>query len=205
VKTTINFILDRSGSMMSVWDATINGFNEYIQELKKDENEYNLTLTLFSTGSLQKLYDNADLNSVPNLTRETYHPDGGTALYDAVCDTLQSLKDATDKQLVVIMTDGEENSSQEYTESQFKALKGELEAKGNFTFVYLGANQNAWDNAQKWNFARQNVSSFNSTLAGTDVAFSNLSASTAIFARSASMKTANFMSVAQQKELEETK
>jgi len=205
MKTSINFVLDRSGSMMNVWDATINGFNEYIQELKKDENDYSLTLTLFSTGPIQKIYDNVDLNSVPNLNKEMYHPDGGTALYDAVCETLQSLKGASDKQLVVVMTDGEENSSREYSEGQFKALKDELEAKGNFTFVYLGANQNAWNNAQRWNFAQQNVSTYNTTQAGTAMAFATMASATTDFASAPTMRSAKFMSTAQQKDIENTK
>ncbi len=103
------------------------------------------------------------------------------------------------------MTDGEENSSQEYTESQFKALKDELEAKGNFTFVYLGANQNAWANAQKWNFAQQNVSSFNSTVRGTAQSFSTPASATTDLARASAKMSTSFMSVKQQKELEETK
>ena len=202
MKTTINFILDKSGSMTSVWDATINGFNEYLQELRKDQNDYDIRLTLFDTET--SVGEKQDIKDFKDLNRQTYHPNGGTALYDAACKTMSAITD-DGKQLIVIMTDGEENSSREYSMEQFKALKSDLEKKGNFTFVFLGANQDAWANAQQWGFNKQNVSNFNASAAGMRSASANLASATAGLAASGSMSTTIMFSAKQQREMEETK
>lgn len=205
--TFVNVILDMSGSMMDVWDATIDSYNEYINGLKATGGKFKVSLTVFDTVN-EHPYTALDLNKVPKLTRDIYAPRGGTALYDAVCTTLNEVKyklTRLDKALAVIITDGGENSSHEFSEKQFIALKDQLEEQGNWSFVYLGANQNAWDTAHQWGFNKQNVSSFNASAAGLRSVSSNLAKSTGIFAASASMNTTNFMSVEQQDELKETK
>jgi uncharacterized protein YegL len=185
-ETIVNFILDKSGSMESVRSATISGFNEYIQTLKKDGTKYKFSLTLFDTGITQ-MYTNEPLEAVKDLDMERYSPGGGTALYDAACSTIKAMRDKvgkTQKVITVIMTDGEENSSKEYTEAQLKAMITELEKTGKWTFVFLGANQDSYASAQKFGIAHGNTANFMATGAGTARAFkvmamatSNLSAS----------------------------
>ena len=207
--TIVNVILDMSGSMMSVWDVTIDSYNEYINGLKQDANKYKVSLTLFDTVAIEYPYTALDIKKVPKLTKAVYTPRSGTPLYDAVCSTLNKIRTKvkkTDKALVVIITDGQENSSREYTEKEMVAIKEELEKLGNWTFVYLEANQDAWDTAQKWGFAGQNVSSYHATERGTQTMSSNLTAATmSLGAMRGSTSTTQMFTKKQQKENEDTK
>ena len=137
-ETLVNFILDKSGSMSSIVDSTISGFNEYISTLKNDGNKYSFSLTFFDT-DVKQTYKNESISKVDKLDKENYTPDGMTALYDAVCRTIDEVKNTVKKDqkvLTVIMTDGEENSSKEYTQEQLKTKIGECEKTGNWSFVF---------------------------------------------------------------------
>lgn len=193
-KMIVNFILDQSGSMNTVKSATISGFNEYIQSLKNDsEGEYEFTLTLFNT-IVKTPYVAAPISSVEPLNTVSYQPDGGTALYDAVCMTINTVKGKVkdnEKSVVVILTDGEENSSLKFTSRDFRDLVESLQAKGNWSFVYLGANQDAWNNANKWGFMHGNVVTYTSSLFGTQNAFTVSASATRAFNVNATNTTAN--------------
>lgn len=203
--TVVNFILDMSGSMESMKESTVSGFNEYLSNLKKDGNDYRVNVTFFDD-VIEKPYVDAKIYDVQPIKKE-YQPRGMTALYDAICKTVNESRKLGkhEKALVVIMTDGGENSSKEYTEKDFIKIKKELEDKGNYTFVFLGANQDAWGVAQKWGFAHNNVATYNSTVKGTSAAFRGMSVSTGMYAASASMSTDSFMPQEVKKDIEETK
>lgn len=201
-RTNVVFILDKSGSMESVIGATIEGFNSYVSKLKEDkESDYRFSLTLFDS-SAERKYRNARLSEVAKLSRENYKPDGSTALYDAVCETLVGLEsEGAQKTLIAIMTDGEENASRRYTEVQFRDLVNALKGTGVVTFAFLGANQDAWGNAQRWGFEKQNVALYNATPRGVGVVFATMAANTASLSGSASNATASFFSEKDQDEL----
>ena len=101
------------------------------------------------------------------------------------------------------MTDGQENSSMEYSLEHFKTLKAEKE-KAKWSFVFLGANQDAWLTAQQFGFAPQNVATFNSTLRGMDHTFTVLAANTQAYG-SASGTSDAFFSQSDQNSLKNTK
>ena len=200
-ETLVNFILDKSGSMESVRSATISGFNEYINALKKDGNKYSFSLTLFDT-EITTPYLNEDLKSVKELNVESYSPNGCTALYDAVCSTIKKIEEKKGQKVVnIIMTDGEENSSKEYSEVQMKSLIEERTKKGNWTFVYLGANQDSYVKAQKFGIGAMNTSNFQATPAGMAQAMNMVASNTQNFAVSAKTCTSNFFSKADQASL----
>lgn len=209
--TVVHLLLDTSGSMESVRDATIQGYNEYINSLKEDGGKFKVSLTLFDSDisgklRLEKRHDAVNIDDVPELTRETYKPEGGTPLLDAFCTTVNSISDRPDeKYLFVVLTDGEENQSREYTTADMKKLKSRLEDKGNWTFVYVGANQDAWATASKFGYTIYNVSNYNSTPKGTAMAFTTLSTSTRSFSGSAGMNSSMFYNDEQKKQNEETK
>lgn len=188
-ETLVAFILDKSGSMGTVRQATISGFNEYVGTLRKDKkSKYAMSFTLFDT-NVEKRHVSEPLSSVEDLTEATYRPDGMTALYDAAMQTISETEKVAKKGqpvLCVIMTDGEENSSKEYTEKELKAKIGELEKK-NWTFVFLGANQDAWAVGQKFGMSHTNVANYHSTDVGTRGAFAKVAANTMMYAQSASM------------------
>ncbi len=188
------FLLDKSGSMNEIRSQAISGFNEYIQTLKKNKVDMDFTLSFFDTDLrgdmiLETPYRNVKIATVEPLTEKLYEPDGGTPLYDAAVKTIEDLVEYTNKMSkvavsVVIMTDGEENSSKKENEQCLKDLIHRLTHKGNWTFAYLGANQDTWDQAQKIGVMRGNTTSWNSTKKGTQKAFSMLAQSTTDFSES---------------------
>lgn len=181
-RTLLAIVLDKSGSMDSVKDATISGFNEYIDSVKKENvgREVLVTLTTFSNEE-SIVYKNVPLQSVEPLTETTYVPSGGTALYDAIGRTAHTLNEDIrpgDRVLFVVLTDGQENSSRRYArDGVFNLIRG-FEKKGNWTFTYLGANQDAWANSAWMGFAASNSINYNSTTVGTRSAFAAAAYST---------------------------
>lgn len=172
----VNVVLDESGSMESVREATISGFNEYMQGLRKTQKETEnaeeilVTLTKFNTVRTENLHERVSLADVPDLTRETYVPDAMTPLYDAVGLSLRALErevHTDDRVLFVIVTDGLENSSVEWTlDRVFKAIT-DREAEGNWTFVYLGANQDAYQEGVALGVVGTNTRAYAATPEGT--------------------------------------
>ena len=153
-KVLVNFIQDRSGSMSSVWDETVNGFKTFIEQLKegqeKDGTEYLFSLTCFDTQIdtpiVAKKLDVEDFVK----TFKQYGPRGSTALYDATGKTIKAVEDnrhGAEKIIIVICTDGHENSSREWSK---EALHASIDAKcnaGDWTFTYLGTQPETWDDA----------------------------------------------------------
>lgn len=88
-KTDITIILDRSGSMGSVKDDTIGGFNNFLEEQRRVEGEASLSLVQFDD-QYEVVYMDKDINSADKLTEATFQPRGMTALFDAVGRTINS-------------------------------------------------------------------------------------------------------------------
>lgn len=154
-KILISFIQDRSGSMASCWTETLNGFKTYVKDLvadqKKDnEVEYLFSLTTFDT-QIETPYMGSAIDKVDVDILHKYSPRGSTALYDAVGKTLQAIDDdksiTFDKAIVVIVTDGQENSSREWSKTALHAAIDERIKRGNWTFTYLGTQPETWDDA----------------------------------------------------------
>ena len=136
------FLLDRSGSMETCWDDTIGGFNAFLNEQKADGGT--LTLIQFDH-EYHVTCERNKINDVTPLTRETYKPRGSTALLDAIGRLIKDWKGSS-KPSVVILTDGQENSSHKFTKAHIKDLI-EQKTKDGWTFAYLGANQDAFAEA----------------------------------------------------------
>ncbi len=202
---SVSFILDKSGSMESVKSATISGFNEYIQTLKKDtDTTYDFSLVLFDTDLVE--FERVNVKEVLELTENSYKPQGGTALYDAACDTIKTAeKNNAGKNLAVIMTDGGENASKEYSEKDLKAMIERLEKTGKWTFVFLGANQDSYAVAQKFGVSNMNISNFKATQAGMGATMRAMATNTVAYAASANTTTDSFFSKSDQENLQNTK
>jgi len=146
------FLLDETGSMNSHLQTTISAFNEYTDSLRREKPELRVTLTLFSTGKHETLATLLPIAQLPALSTSNYHPNGGTPLYDAIGRVVTETEIAvtgmkaagTDPDvLVTILTDGEENSSKEFSRDAIFRLIQRKEAE-DWTFVYLGADHDAW-------------------------------------------------------------
>lgn len=153
-------ILDESGSMTGLEEATIAGANETISAIRAaadslPELKQYLTMVTFSTRSrgdtLHVLNDATPIAEVKTLSPEDYRPEAMTPLYDAVGDILVRMNSIVPEEsavLVTIITDGLENASCRYTSDNLAQMIGMLEERG-WTFTYLGANQNAILEARK--------------------------------------------------------
>lgn len=147
-KMLVSVVLDESGSMSGIQKDTIDGFNLYIDNLKKDDKgEYRVNLMKFDTShGCNFLFENATLDTV-KLTTENYVPAGGTPLYDALGKAIQDTARIADREtsvFFVVITDGEENSSRSFSRNSIFDLIGQKVRNDKWNFVYLGANQDAW-------------------------------------------------------------
>lgn len=153
-------VLDKSGSMAARQMQVISGYNEYLDGLRADKKTaYRISLRMFDNYS-RYVHEAVPLADVPRLNQYTYQPSGGTALVDAVADAIVNDVDKgspTEKIIVLVFTDGEENASLRYTSDTLRAMIVEREARGNWTFVYLGADQNAWHLSRLYGFTPQNT------------------------------------------------
>lgn len=155
--TDITVVLDRSGSMTSVRDDTVGGFNAFVaQQRAEGRGECRVTLVQFDD-VVETAYASQLARDAPDLDRGTYVPRGSTALLDAVGQTIRrtgaryALADESQrpgKVLFVIVTDGGENSSKEFkgTEGRAKVFDMIKEHRDTWKwdFVFLGANQDAF-------------------------------------------------------------
>lgn len=165
--TAIEFILDETGSMMSVWDQTIGGFNEYVNSQRAQPGTCLLSFTKFDTSGVRNAYNDVNIQEVPYLNRDTYRPNQSTNLYDAIGQRIKALETRVaagaypteTSFLVVIMTDGHDNASREFNAEGVKVLIKDKEAAG-WTFVFLGANQDAWAVGQTFGMAKGNTMTY---------------------------------------------
>ena len=183
MKAKIVFIADRSGSMFSVRDDAIGGFNSFIEDQRKVEGEADITLVLFDD-QYEVPYSNVDIKEVALLNEDTYQPRGSTALLDAIGTTIvnvgDELKDLSedqrpDKVIVCIITDGEENSSKEYTKDKIKEMVEHQQEKYNWEFIFLGANMDAISEGMSFGIRAQSCSNYVNDSKGIHVAYASVS------------------------------
>lgn len=187
--THIAAVLDRSGSMASVKESIIAGFNSFLADQCKDRAEDTLTLVQFDD-HIDRLQTFTPLRKVTPLTDQTYLPRGSTRLLDAIGQTIKTVQDeiaklgkgkAPDKVLVAIITDGQENASQEYRRDDISQLISTLSASG-WRFTFIGSNQDAILSATNigvpQQIASRSAQTYHHSATGVTVAFQNFSRGT---------------------------
>lgn len=150
----VHVLLDRSGSMESCRDKTIEAFNEYVVSLRNQSTAgTRLSLTTFDTESTDLVFDAVRIGNVVKLSRDTFVPRGGTPLFDAVGKVVASIDRVNllpdERVALAILTDGEENSSREMTADAVRKMLQDRQERNGWLVQYLGANQNAWAVAAK--------------------------------------------------------
>jgi hypothetical protein len=145
----ITVILDRTGSMEDIRDDTIGGFNVFLKTQQSEPGKATLTLVQFdSQDPYEVLHKFKPVADVPKLTRATYVPRGGTPLLDAmgrgINDLEESLaampaKDRPARVVMVVITDGQENASREFSKGQVEKMIKAKQAKADWQFVFLSA------------------------------------------------------------------
>ncbi|MBL7903488.1 MAG: VWA domain-containing protein [Bacteroidales bacterium] len=140
-------ILDESGSMQSIKEDIIKGFNEVVQTIKGVEKQYPdqehfISILTFNGLGQKYLLENMPVSKLEEIDGNRYQPNAMTPLYDAMGFSIQQLRNqlsgAEDYHvLVTVLTDGEENSSREFDAKAIKALVDDLSVH-NWTFTYIG-------------------------------------------------------------------
>jgi uncharacterized protein YegL len=150
--TEIVVVLDESGSMSHGKDDTMGGFNEFISTQKKLPGEVNFTFVKFSD-YYKIINDGVSINHVAALNESNFTPSNSTALLDAVGKTINNIGNRLsntdenlkpEKVLFVVITDGQENSSKEFTRANIFEMVKHQKEKYQWEFLFMGADVDAW-------------------------------------------------------------
>lgn len=177
--TELVFILDKSGSMSGLEKDTIGGFNSLLIKQKELDQKCILTTVLFNN-NYELLHDRLNLNAVKPLNDKQYSVGGTTALLDAIGRTIHKMitvqkntakEYQAEKVMIVIITDGEENSSREYSSEKIKGLIEQQKTDYGWEFLFLGANIDSIDTASKIGISRDRATNYHADSQGVKVNF----------------------------------
>ena len=167
-KTIYHLIVDKSGSMSDSIENTINGFNEQVNRIHKMEKEFTeqeitIGLSTFNQENYNHFFQ-CPPSAVRKLTTESYRPDGLTALLDSIglvsTQIEKDIKEQSEKVdttvVIVILTDGHENSSRLFKLEDIRKMISRLEETGKWTFSFIGATLDAVSVAESMNIKSQN-------------------------------------------------
>ncbi len=189
--THITIILDRTGSMESIRDDTIGGFNTFLHEQKDAAGMATITLVQFdSQNPYEVIYKFKPIAEIPGLDRQTYVPRAATPLFDAVGRGIIALDQQLSRLPVekkparvvfVIVTDGKENASYEFRREQIEKMIAEKQEQSDWQFVFLSADLAAIREAESVGFMRKKSLAFDKNSAGTSRAWGSLSGAVAFY------------------------
>lgn len=175
-------ILDRSGSMQGLIDDAIGGFNAFLRKQKEDKRPATLRVVLFDHE--QTVYYRGSLHDAPEMTKESYRPRGTTAYYDALGCAINDVgielsklpeSDRPDTVVFIIMTDGMENASKEFTRARICEMVAHQEKKYSWQFAFLGANLDAAIAAQNIGISKRNAFRYEGSERGMKGAYAAMS------------------------------
>lgn len=174
--TELIFILDRSGSMGGLEEETIGGFNSMLKK-QSDETEAGevIVTTVLFDDLYELLHDRINIKGIRPITKKEYFVRGSTALLDAVGKTIGKIVNAhrntiederPEKVMFVITTDGMENASKEYRYDKIKEMIEHQKDRYGWEFIFLGANIDAFDVAERMGIARDKAANFHADKQG---------------------------------------
>jgi len=148
-KTYVAIVLDKSASMGIIQEEARTSFNDQLKKIQEESKNLDtrICLTVFN-GDLDFVKFNEDVDQLALLEPKDYVPSGWTAFYDAVCTTIRKLEDLPDINesgtavLMLIITDGQENSSKKYNGEDIASMISRLKGTDRWTFSVMGANIN---------------------------------------------------------------
>lgn len=183
--THIAVILDRTGSMEEIRDDTIGGFNAFLKAQQAQPGLATLTLVQFdSQDPYEVIHRFEPIQEVPELTRNTYVPRASTPLLDATgrgiidlegCLAKFKKNQRPSKIIFVVVTDGQENSSCEFTKDRIEKMIREKEYKEQWQFVFLSADLDAFDDAMGVGFRMKSSLMYEKNQQGSEAAWASLS------------------------------
>jgi len=187
--TELDFILDRSGSMGGLETDTIGGFNSMLKKQQAEPGDCRITTVLFDD-TYEVLHERIDIKAVSEISSQEYFVRGCTALLDAVGKTIKKISKVqkntveeyrADKILFVITTDGMENASREFTYDKIKSMVEKQKKKYNWEFIFLGANIDAIDVANRFGIAKNRTQNFHNDSEGVALNYEVLSETVACY------------------------
>lgn len=193
--TELVFILDKSGSMSGLEKDTIGGYNSMLEKQKAVDGECLITTVLFDN-EYELLHDRIDIRAVSSITDKEYSVGGSTALLDAIGKTISKIGNAqkhtadeyrAEKVMFVIITDGEENSSREYSSDKVKSQIERQKERYGWEFIFLGANIDAVQTAKRFGIDADRAQNYHADSEGVELNFRVMSDAVATFRSCAAM------------------
>ena len=180
--TELVFILDRSGSMHGLEADTIGGFNSMLDKQKAQDGKAYVTTVLFDTDEIV-LHDRLELQKIKPLTSKDYFVGGCTALYDAIGNAVKHIadihkyarkEDVPAHTMFVIITDGMENASKNYSRIKIKEMIEHEKEKYGWEFIFIGANIDAAETAESFGIGRDRAANYIADSKGTEVVYESV-------------------------------
>ncbi len=181
--TEIVYILDRSGSMGGLEADTIGGFNSMMEKQKKT-GEKALVSTVLFDDECEVIHDRIPIEKIEKMTDKQYYVRGCTALLDAVGGAIHHIgnvhkyareEDRPEKTIFVITTDGMENASSRYSREKVQKMVKKQQKKYGWEFIFIGANIDAYAEAQKFGIRRDRAVNYVSDSVGTGIVYEGVS------------------------------
>lgn len=164
--------------MSGLEQDTIGGFNSMIEKQKKEGNA--IVSTILFSNDIEILHDRVELDKIKKMTDKEYYVTASTALLDAVGGTIERIKhrqneseNVPDATLFVIITDGMENSSREYSYKKVKGLIEKQKERG-WDFLFLGANIDVAEEAERFGIRRDHAVSYDCDPVGIRAMYSRM-------------------------------
>jgi hypothetical protein len=180
--TDITVILDRSGSMLSISEPTVSGFDEFVKSQQAKGDNAALSLVQFDD-VYEQVWNSLPINTVPSI-KEIFNPRGMTALRDAIGRSINETgkrlaalpeSQRPNKVVFVIITDGYENASKEFSNAQITSLIKQQTEQYSWTFIFLGANQDAIASAQDLGIKAGWAATYNANAGSVNKSFLRMS------------------------------
>lgn len=203
--TELIFILDKSGSMGGLEKDTIGGFNSMLKKQQELEGECKITTVLFDN-NYELLHDRIDIRAIAPITAREYQVGGSTALLDAMGMTIHKIAKVqgqtaeeyrAEKVIFVIITDGEENSSREYSIENIKKLVEMQKTKDGWEFIFLGANIDAVQTAGQFGINNDRAVTYLADSEGTSLNFTVMGAAVAEYREKSNISDKHFATIRQ--------
>lgn len=190
--TEMVFILDRSGSMSGLESDTIGGFNSMIEKQKNEGGEAYVSTILFDDVQ-EVLHNRVKLSEIKPMTEKEYFTRGSTALLDAVGRAIHhttavhnntAFEDIPEHTIFVIITDGYENASRQYSYEKVKSMIEHKKEKRGWEFLFVGANVDAVQAASNIGISARRAVNYVADAKGTEAVYEGVSEAMCCMSRS---------------------
>lgn len=177
--TELVFIIDRSGSMGGLESDTIGGFNSLVEKQKKQDGKCYVTTVLFDN-LIETIHDRKELADIRKLTDKDYYVRGCTALIDAIGTSVKHIanihkyaraEDVPEHTMFVIITDGMENASREFSSDEVKKMIETHKKNDGWEFLFIGANIDAVETAKGFGIDEECSVDYRADKRGTSVVY----------------------------------